>query len=253
MSNDSNTATSTTISAVVGHIPKSATPMKKRVAVVGGGVGGLSAAWHIVTSSSEEFDVTVFESEPRLGGHAWTMSIPDKNVDVDVGFMVFNKENYPNLMHWFDALGVPMENSDMSLSVSIDRDTDLWNPFRIEWSSRGIRGLFCTSSKLQILNPEFYRFFFDMIRFNREAASILLLDDNDPRKHVTTGQYLRDQGYSNAFAKCYLLPMMAALWSASMKDVLDFPAAQLVGFLCNHKMLQLFDRPQVKLSTKRKT
>jgi cyclopropane-fatty-acyl-phospholipid synthase len=220
--------------------------MKKRVAIIGGGVSGLSAAWHIVTSSSsEEYDVTVFESEPRLGGHAWTIRIPEKEIDVDVGFMVFNKENYPNMMHWFDALGVQMEKSDMSFSVSIDRDMDLWNPFRIEWSSRGIKGLFATSSKLQILNPEFYRFLFDMVRFNREAASILLLHDQDPRKHVTTGQYLRDYGYSNAFAKCYLLPMMAALWSASMKDVLDFPAAQLVGFLCNHKMLQLFDRPQV--------
>jgi len=218
----------------------------KRVAIVGGGVSGLSAAWHIL--NSEDYQVTVFEREATLGGHACTISVPvgpsSSGVDVDVGFMVFNEENYPNMMNWFDALGVKTENSDMSLSVSIDRDTDMWNPFRIEWSSTGIKGLFAT--KLQVLNPEFYRFFLDMLRFNREAASILLLVDNDPRKHVTTGQYLRDQGYSNAFAKCYLLPMMAALWSASMKDVLDFPAAQLVGFLCNHKMLQLFDRPQWK-------
>jgi len=223
---------------------------KKRVAIIGAGVSGLSAAWHILTSSSDEYDITLFERESTLGGHACTITIPkighnNTDVDVDVGFMVFNKENYPNMIHWFDQLGVKMENSDMSLSVSIDRDAQIWNPLRIEWSSDGLNGLF--ANKFQLFNPEFYRFFFDMLRFNRDAASILLLSDDDPRKQVTTGQYLRDEGYSDAFGKCYLLPMMAALWSASMEDVLNFPAAQLVGFMCNHKMLQLFDRPQVRM------
>ena len=86
----------------------------------------------------------------------------------------------------------------------------------------------------------------DMVKFNKEAAEILLLSEDDPRKHVTTGQYLRNNGYSEAFGMYYLLPMMAALWSASMEDVLQFPAAQLISFLCNHKMLQLLDRPQVR-------
>jgi cyclopropane-fatty-acyl-phospholipid synthase len=86
----------------------------------------------------------------------------------------------------------------------------------------------------------------DMAKFNKHAADILLLPEDDPRKSITTGQYLRNNGYSEAFRKYYLLPMMAALWSASMEDVLNFPAAQLISFLCNHKMLQLLDRPQVR-------
>ena len=116
----------------------------------------------------------------------------------------------------------------------------------MEWNSDGLSGLFARRS--QIFSPSFYTMLSDMLRFNREAADILLLSEDDPRKLVTTGQYLRNNDYSEAFGKYYLLPMMAALWSASMEDVLEFPAAQLISFLCNHKMLQLFDRPQVRPS-----
>ena len=95
------------------------------------------------------------------------------------------------------------------------------------------------------LRPKFYQMVREMIRFNAESVELLRLDPADPRRRVCTGQYLRNHGYSETFAAYYLLPMMAALWSASIEDVLAFPAEQLIGFLCNHKMLQLFDRPQV--------
>ena len=113
----------------------------------------------------------------------------------------------------------------------------------IECSSDGLNGLF--ADRKQVFSPSFYRYLSDMLRFNAEAADILALPKEDPRRVVTTGQYLRDHGYSQAFCTNYLLPMMAALWSASIEDVLQFPAHQLIGFLCNHKMLQLFQRPQV--------
>lgn len=206
----------------------------RRVAVVGGGVTGLSAAWHLHENAAG-VDVELFEAEDRLGGHACTKTVD--GVDVDIGFMVFNESNYPNMTKWFEKLAVPSEDSDMSLSVSLDGGKT------IEWNSDGLSGLFARRS--QILNPSFYTMLSDMFRFNKEAADILLLTDDDPRKLVTTGQYLRNHDYSEAFGKYYLLPMMAALWSASMEDVLEFPAAQLISFLCNHKMLQLFDRPQV--------
>jgi cyclopropane-fatty-acyl-phospholipid synthase len=98
---------------------------------------------------------------------------------------------------------------------------------------------------MQVFKPSFYQYLSDMLRFNSEAAEILTLAADDPRRVVTTGQYLRDHAYSQAFCTNYLLPMMAARWSASIEDVLQFPAEQLIGFLCNHKMLQLFERPQV--------
>lgn len=209
---------------------------KKKVAIIGGGVSGLSAAWHLHTNTNN--DVQLFEAEDRLGGHAHTMKVGD--VDVDIGFMVFNSGpdcNYPNMTAWFKELGVEEEDSDMSLSVSLDGGKS------IEWSSDGLNGLL--ANRAQVFNPSFYQYISDMLRFNAEASDILSLPKDDPRRVVTTGQYLRDHGYSQAFCTNYLLPMMAALWSASIEDLLQFPAEQLIGFLCNHKMLQLFERPQV--------
>jgi predicted NAD/FAD-binding protein len=213
--------------------------MSKKVAIIGGGVTGLAAAWHLhQTSNVTKIDAHLFEAEDRLGGHAHTIKVGD--VDVDIGFMVFNSGpecNYPNMTAWFKELGVAEEDSDMSLSVSLDGGKT------VEWNSDGLNGLF--ANRKQLFNPEFYQFISDMLRFNSEAADILGLPSNDPRRFVTTGQYLRDRGYSQVFCTNYLLPMMAALWSASIEDVLQFPAHQLIGFLCNHKMLQLFQRPQV--------
>jgi cyclopropane-fatty-acyl-phospholipid synthase len=208
---------------------------------VGGGVSGLSAAWHLHINGKGAFEVHVFESDDRLGGHACTIPVSppgqEETTDVDIGFMVFNESNYPNMCAWFDKMGVKSENSDMSLSVSLDGGKS------VEWSSDGIAGLL--ANKRQLISPSFYRFLKDMMRFNKEADKILTLALDDPRRHVTMGQYLRNEGYSSEFATHYLLPMMAALWSASIGNVLDFPACQLIGFLCNHKMLQIFDRPQV--------
>mmetsp|Transcript_41267 Transcript_41267/g.60361 ORF Transcript_41267/g.60361 Transcript_41267/m.60361 type:complete len:730 (-) Transcript_41267:1281-3470(-) len=213
---------------------------KRRVAIVGGGVSGLSAAWHLHTQTSDKYNVSIFEAKSKLGGHAHTITINDgeQKVDVDVGFMVFNHENYPNMTKWFEEIGIQEEDSDMSLSVSLDGGNT------IEWSSVGLSGLI--ANKRQLLSPSFYSFLKDMHRFNSQAAELLLLPDDDPRKQVTTRQYLKQEGYSDSFAAYYLLPMMAALWSASMEDVLSFPAVQLIGFMCNHKMLQIFDRPQWK-------
>ena len=213
---------------------------KTRVAVVGGGVAGLSASWFLHTQT-ENVDVELFEADPRLGGHAYTVDV--NGTDVDIGFMVFNDQNYPNLTNWFDTLGVEQEDCNMSLSISLDQGKT------VEWCSSGLNGLF--AKKTQAFSPGFYRFVNDMLRFNARAADLLLLPDDDPRKLVTTGEFLRNEGYSTDFCNNYLLPMMAALWSASMDDVLQFPAAQLIGFLCNHKMLQIWDRQQWRTVTGR--
>lgn len=211
---------------------------QKKVAVVGGGVAGLAAAWHISANATNSHQVKLFEAEDRLGGHAHTIHISDADVDVDIGFMVFNDDNYPNMIQWFESLGVAVEDSDMSLSVSLDHGKT------VEWSSNGLSGLLAKPS--QALSPSFHRFVKDMIRFNAESIELLQLAHDDPRRHVTIGQYLKIHQYSEAFCSYYLFPMVAAIWSMSMEDVMNFPAEPLISFCCNHKMLQLFDRPQWK-------
>jgi len=215
---------------------------RQRIAVIGGGVSGLACAWHL-EQNCDNYEVHLLEAKDKLGGHACTVPVPtdyttsNSIIDVDIGFMVCNEANYPNLMAWFHALQVETEQSDMSLAVSLDSGET------IEWSSSNPGGLLGGGWKRATSS---YRFLQDMLRFNHTAAEILLLDAADPRRHVSTRDYLKQNGYSEQFATYYLLPMMAALWSASLDDVMQFPAAQLVGFLANHKMLQLFDRPQWK-------
>jgi predicted NAD/FAD-binding protein len=220
---------------------KSSTP--KNIAIIGGGVSGLAAAWHLHVNGQQQ-NVHLFEAEERLGGHAWTVETIAANGDiipVDIGFMVFNATNYPNLTEWFHCLNVKPELSNMSLSVCLDDGET------VEWSSgvdgNALEGLF-GSRPQQLVSPAFISFLTDMVRFNNTAADqILALHENDPRKHRTTREFLKREGYGVAFQQYYLLPMMAALWSASLNDVLEFPAVQLISFLSNHAMLQIFNRP----------
>lgn len=217
-----------------------AAEQKKRVAIIGGGCSGLACAWHLLQDSNN-CDIHLYEQSSKLGGHANTVHIDKSDIDVDIGFMVFNDDNYPNMTSWFDALGVPSEASDMSLSVSLDRGKT------VEWCSTSVAGMCANPS--QLLRPGFYKFIAEMLRFNRDAAKILMLPKDDPNRVVTTAQYLRHNGYSEEFCSYYLIPMMAALWSASIEDVLQFPAEQLIGFLCNHKMLQVSREIQVDYYT----
>jgi predicted NAD/FAD-binding protein len=238
-----------TVNVVTPPSSSSSSSPPQTIAVIGGGVSGLAAAWHLLTNTTHS--VHVFESNAKLGGHAYTTSVAVErksndnnneieinNIDVDVGFMVFNDPNYPNMVRWFDELQIPTENSDMSLSVSLDGGRTL------EWSSNGImNGLL--ARRQQLVEPKFYQMMWDMKRFHDQAPLLLQLSLDDPRRQVTTGQYLKRHGYSEAFSMYYLLPMMAALWSASMADVMEFPAVQLISFLANHQMLNFTNRPQV--------
>ena len=127
----------------------------------------------------------------------------------------------------FEELGVKGENTDMSLSISLDRGST------VEWSSHSLSGLF--ASPTNVISPKFHTFLRDLLHFNANAGKILLLPSDHPYRQVTIGEYLNREGYSEEFASYYLVPMMAALWSASVEDVFSFPASSLVEFMCNHR------------------
>ena len=240
----------------------------RRVAIVGGGVTGLAAAWHLVTTtpSSNSTDaqpivIELFESADRLGGHAWTVPVTAATTAVavaddptaaattmvDIGFMVFNSLNYPNMTRWFQAMKVASEPSDMSLAVSLSAHRSS-NATAIEWSSSDYtlaRFISTLYSFITTLGPfDTYRFIADILRFNSTVATdLLLLAKDDPRRSISIQQYLFQHHYSTVFSTYYLYPMMAALWSASMENVYNFPAVQVISFLQNHQMLQIFIRP----------
>lgn len=199
-----------------------------RIAVIGGGVSGLGAAWAL----RDVHDVTVFEKNTRLGGHAHTSTIDYDGVqiDVDTGFIVYNDLNYPNLIALFDALGVETRESDMSFAVS--------DPEGFEWSSNGLPGLFAW--KRNILNPAFLRMLSDIIRFSTNARRDLAARTIGAE---TLETYVKRLNLGRDFLDQYLMPMGAAIWSTPEREMLRYPALSFLRFFDNHRLLHA-SRPQ---------
>jgi len=202
----------------------------QKIAVVGSGISGLSAAWAL----SRKHDVTLIEAADRIGGHSRTVDVPvaaGRTIAVDTGFIVYNDSTYRNLSRLFDHLGVGTRGTDMSFAVSLDDG-------RLEYAAReGLRGLFAQRSNL--VSPRFWRMLRDLIRFYREApahAGKLGL--------ATLGDFLAEGKYSQAFRDDHLLPMAAAIWSAPAPAILDYPAEAFIRFCDNHGLLKLSNRPK---------
>lgn len=199
-----------------------------RIAVIGSGISGNVCARLL----SSEHDVHLFEAADYLGGHTNTVRATafGKQLDIDTGFMVFNHRTYPNFTRLLRILGIPERDSDMSFSVRCERTG-------LEYQGSSLNGLFAQRSNL--VRPAFYRMLQDILRFNRE--SVELLDGDDDR--MTIGEYLDEEHYGREFIEHYLIPMGAAIWSARPTRFYEFPARFLVGFLRNHGLLQLRNRP----------
>ena len=199
-----------------------------KIAIVGAGVSGLYAAWHL----SGEHEVTMFEADQRLGGHADTHLVEEggRQIPIDSGFIVFNEQHYPLFSQWLGELGVAWKDSDMSFAVA-DSVTGL------EYNATTINSLFC--QRRNLASPSFLRMVFDIIRFYRSAPG--LLDQLDDR--LTLGQWLDASSFGSMFAEHHLLPMASALWSAPMGRIRDFPMRHLLAFMDNHAMLQISNRP----------
>jgi len=200
-----------------------------RIAVIGSGISGLSAAWLL----SGRHDVTLYERAERLGGHSNTVTarLQDASVAVDTGFIVYNEPAYPNLTALFAHLGVATKPSDMSFAVSLRAGAT-------EYSGTGLGGLF--AQKRNLARPRFWSMLRDITRFYREAPRDLALMSE---KGLSLGEYLSERGYSAAFRDDHLLPMAAAVWSAPASDMLNYPAASFIRFCANHGLLTLTDRP----------
>ena len=201
-------------------------PATRRIAIVGGGISGLAAAWHL----ARDHQVVLFEAAPRIGGHARTVMAGKRgDQPVDTGFIVFNHENYPNLVAMFEALDVPTEQSNMSFGASIDGG-------RFEYGFRNFRGLF--AQKSNICSPRYLRMLRDILHFN--ANAVRLAKDGQ----MTIRDLLGALGTGDAFRDHYLLPLSGAIWSTPTRGILDFPARSLVQFFDNHALLTVTGQRQ---------
>lgn len=191
----------------------------QRIAVIGGGISGLAAAYELAPSHR----VTLYEADARLGGHARTV-MAGRNGDrpVDTGFIVFNYANYPHLTKMFHDLAVPVKRSDMTFGATIDRGA-------IEYGLRDARALF--SQRRNLARPGFVRMVRDIFRFNARVEAAALSDE------TTIGDLVEGLGLGPWFQRYYLLPICGAIWSTPPRDIRGFPAKSLVQFFRNHALL----------------
>uniref|UniRef100_A0ACD5WAK3 Uncharacterized protein n=1 Tax=Avena sativa TaxID=4498 RepID=A0ACD5WAK3_AVESA len=212
-----------------------------KVAVVGAGVSGLAAAQELARSGGAR--VTVYEKEECLGGgHAKSVAV-DGVGRLDLGFMVFNRVTCPNTVEWLEELGVEMERSDTSISVSTQLSGD---GRRSEWSSRN--GLLSLSghNASALISPTFWSMVREIRRFNGDALKYLeAVRHNKGRDDTSLGEFIQRHGYSQLFQEAYLVPMCACIWSCpSQQEVLAFSAVAVLSFCRDNHLLQLFGRLQ---------
>lgn len=199
------------------------------IAIIGSGISGLSAAWLLST----RHNVTIYEKARRLGGHANTIDVQDrgKSVPVDMGFIVFNTETYPNLTALLRVLDVATQPSDMSFAVSMGGG-------RLEYAGTDLIGMF--AQRRNLFRPRYWSMLRDLVRFYEQASR----DAATPGALAgSLGDYLAAGAYGEAFVRDHLLPMAAAIWSTPCGDMLAHPASAFLRFCHNHGLLRLTGRP----------
>ena len=202
-----------------------------KIAVIGSGISGLSSAYYL----SKKHKVDLFEKQDRFGGHSYTLDVAygDKEkVAVDIGFMVFNKVTYPNLINFFDENAVKIEKSDMSFSVTV-KDS------KIEYCGKGLNGIF--SNRQNLFNLRFIKMFFEIINFYKKCEN---LDINNLDKQITLGEYLKKIKKSKFFINYHIIPMVSAIWSMPPYEASQMPMVFFLNFFKNHGLFKLKNRPQ---------
>ena len=199
-----------------------------KIAVVGSGISGLSAAYYL----SKKHHVDLFEKEDHFGGHSHTIDLilNEKKISVDIGFIVFNHKTYPNLIEFFKENEVQIEKSDMSFAVSV-------NDTKFEYCGRGLKGIFANKSNLFDLS--FLKMFFDILKFYKNCDKI-----SEYEEQVTLGEYLTKNKLSKTFVDYHLIPMVSAIWSMPPYEAGKMPLKFFLKFFQNHGLFKLKDRPQ---------
>jgi predicted NAD/FAD-binding protein len=222
---------------------------KKRIAIVGAGISGLGCAYAL--RQHPDIELTIYEGGDHIGGHSntvdFTCDIAGEHIThgVDTGFLVFNRKTYPRLVRLFEEIQAPVAPSEMSFSVSIDANEKKLAHPKIEWAGNDINSFFGQRSNL--LSPSFWRMAYDILRFNRLATKLA-------QQQITAGHYaepdetianfLDRNRFSQSFRENYFLPMIGAIWSCSVEQMLEFPIQTMIRFCHNHGLLQIQNRPQ---------
>ena len=200
------------------------------VAIIGAGVAGLTAA-HIL---SKKHNITLIEKDERIGGHTNTINVKEngKEIGVDTGFIVLNDRNYPHFKKLLENLDIEIRNTDMSFSYYDENDG-------FNYAGTGISGYF--SQKKNLFSPKHYRFLLNVKKYSKIAAKDV---ENKELLDETLGEYLVRKNFPSEIKDKFMIPMGAAVWSGSRKDILNFPVKMFLRFFDNHGILNLNNAPQ---------
>lgn len=209
-------------------------PRGARIAIVGSGIAGLASAWLL----KNNYRVSLFEAGSYFGGHSNTVDVTLEGCThpVDTGFLVHNDLTYPNLIQLFKHLNVAVHSSDMSFGVSLSEPD-------MEWAGTDLSTVF--AQRRNLVRPKFLGMLRDILRFNKNAQRYLTEAQSNARE-LSLEQLLDQEQFGQTMRDWYLLPMAAAIWSAPVKDILQFPAVNFLTFCLNHCLLQIAERPQWK-------
>jgi len=213
--------------------------MRQRVAVIGSGIAGLSAAHHL----NQHVDLSLFEAGSYFGGHTHTVDVALPTAQgtvthgVDTGFLVYNQRTYPGLIGLFESLNIRTAASDMSFSVQARWDD---TGKVLEWNGANLNSVFAQRSNL--LRPRFWGLLSDIMRFNQLATDLAKSAEADALAQPLQ-QFLDEHRFGTAFRQGYLLPMLGCIWSCPTTQMLQFPVATMVRFCDNHGLLQVNNRP----------
>jgi len=213
--------------------------MRQRVAVIGSGIAGLSAAHHL----NQHVDLSLFEAGNYFGGHTHTVDVALPTAQgtvthgVDTGFLVYNQRTYPGLIGLFESLNIRTAASDMSFSVQARWDD---TGKVLEWNGANLNSVFAQRSNL--LRPRFWGLLSDIMRFNKLATDLAKSAQADALAQPLQN-FLDEHRFGTAFRQGYLLPMLGCIWSCPTTQMLQFPVATMVRFCDNHGLLQVNNRP----------
>ena len=214
--------------------------MKPRIAIVGSGISGLSAAHHLLGAA----DITLFEAGDYFGGHTHTVDVTlptptgMQTHGVDTGFLVYNERTYPGLIALFEELQVATVKSDMSFSVQVPNKN---GKGALEWNGANLNTVFAQRSNL--FKPSFLNMLRDVVRFNTLATELAERNQDHELAQPLSG-FLFSHKFSDAFRDWYLLPMLGCIWSCPTDQMLKFPVATMIRFCHNHGLIQVNNRPQ---------
>ena len=206
----------------------------KKIAIIGSGISGLYAAYLL----HKDYEITLFEKENYLGGHTRTLNIEyQKNIhiNVDTGFIVFNKQNYPNFTKMLNTLNIDIDKSDMSFAVTSNNSKDP----EIKYSD--VSSYF--SNRRNLFGYKYYNLLYNINRFN--TLSLKSLNNiNNNLENITLNQFLENNSFNRFFIDNYIVPMGSSIWSCKPSQILDFPYLSYVNFMNNHGLLSLSNQPQ---------